>query len=195
MKSLPLEMKEEKQRVCPWWLGYFLINPLRRYRHNPENILIPYIRPGMKIMDYGCAMGYFSLPMARLTGEDGKIYCMDVQKKMLSRLVKRAEKADLGHLIDARLVDKDLDISDLEGMIDFFLLFAVVHEVPDKAGLFEMLNMLAKPGARILFAEPRGHVNSDAFHHSVSLAEKSGFIAERRITIKGSHALTLRKDF
>lgn len=30
------------KRVCPWWLGYWLLNPLRRLIHNPDKILAPY---------------------------------------------------------------------------------------------------------------------------------------------------------
>ena len=68
--------------VCPYWIGYFLINPFRKYIHNPQEILGEYIKPGMKVIDYGCAMGYFSLPMAKMVGESGKVYGFDIQDKM-----------------------------------------------------------------------------------------------------------------
>lgn len=185
-------METQPQQICPWWLGYFLLNPLRRYRHDPNNILLPYIRPGMRIVDFGCAMGYFSLPLAELTGENGRVYCLDIQQKMLKRLERRAEKAGLSHIIDTRLVGRDVIISDLEGMIDFILLFAVVHEVPDKNGLFGMLYRLSRQGGRVLFAEPKGHVGYDEFNLSVSMAEKNGFVLEKRLKINGSHAALLR---
>lgn len=188
-----MESQAQAQHICPWWLGYFLINPVRKYRHDPDKILIPYIRPGMQVLDYGCAMGYFSLPLARLTGENGKVYCIDIQEKMINKLQKRAKKAGLDHIIETRLVGRDVIISDLEGEIDFTLLFAVVHEVPDQKGLFEMMNRLIKPAGRILFAEPKGHVGIANFNNSVSLAQKAGFILEKRLKIKSSHAAVLRK--
>ena len=29
------------QAVCPWWLGYFLISPLRRLTQDPRKVVCP----------------------------------------------------------------------------------------------------------------------------------------------------------
>ena len=71
-------------RVCPWWIGWLLINPLRRFAHDPDRIVGPYLKPGMLAVDLGCAMGHFSLPMARMVGPAGRVVCIDVQAKMLA---------------------------------------------------------------------------------------------------------------
>jgi cyclopropane fatty-acyl-phospholipid synthase-like methyltransferase len=47
-------------------------NPIRRLLHNPEKILGPYVKPGMTVMDVGCGMGFCSIAMAKMVGEDGK---------------------------------------------------------------------------------------------------------------------------
>ena len=52
--------------VCPWWGGYFIDNHLRRLVHDPDQILAPFLEPGMVVMDFGCGMGMFSIAMARL---------------------------------------------------------------------------------------------------------------------------------
>ena len=39
--------------------------------------------PGMKIMDIGCGPGFFTLPMAELTGKDGLVIAVDIQDEML----------------------------------------------------------------------------------------------------------------
>ena len=49
-------------RVCPWWLGYFLASPIRKLVHDPRSILEAYVKSGMTALDIGCAMGFFSLP-------------------------------------------------------------------------------------------------------------------------------------
>ena len=41
-------------------------------------------------MDVGCGMGYFSLPLARLTGESGHVIAADLQERMLEGLRRRA---------------------------------------------------------------------------------------------------------
>ena len=79
--------------VCPWWLGYFIDNPLRRLIHNPEKIVGPYVKPGMTVMDVGCGMGLFSIGMARMVGDGGLVIAVDLQQKMLDGLQKRAKRA------------------------------------------------------------------------------------------------------
>lgn len=129
-----------KRHVCPWWIGYFLLNPLRKLRQNPEKILSPFVGEGMRCVDAGSAMGYFSLPMAGLTGPNGKVYCVDLQERMLSALTKRASRAGVETSIEIRQAGFDsLNIDDLKETVDFVLAFAVVHEVPDAGRFFQSL--------------------------------------------------------
>ncbi|HXX53962.1 MAG TPA: class I SAM-dependent methyltransferase [Thermodesulfovibrionales bacterium] len=140
-------------RVCPWWLGYLLASPLRRLLQNPEEIVGPYIRSGMSILDVGCGMGFFSLPLANLVGETGKVVCVDLQERMIGGLVRRARKAGLAGRIDARICDgNSLRVDDLAGRIDFAILFALVHEVPDKRKLFSEVCAAMKQGGQLLLA-------------------------------------------
>jgi predicted methyltransferase len=60
------------RRICPWWLGYFLASPLRRWlRHDPTKILAPYVREGMTVFEPGPGMGFFTLELARRVGASG----------------------------------------------------------------------------------------------------------------------------
>ncbi len=165
----------EKQHICPVWLGYALLLPLRKFQHNPKKILYPHIKEGMTVMDYGCAMGYFSIPLAKMTGAQGSVYCVDIQEKMLANLHKRAVKYDVSNVIKPLQVGKNFDPAELRGKLDFVLLFFVVHELPDKQQLFHDLYKMVKPGGRVLFAEPKGHVKSADFEKSLHLAREAGF--------------------
>ena len=78
--------------VCPWWLCFTFDNPLRRLIHNPDRLLRSWIAPGQTAIDIGCGMGYFTLPMARLVGNSGRVIAVDLQAQMLDRLQRRAER-------------------------------------------------------------------------------------------------------
>ena len=65
-------------RVCPHWVGYLLINPLRKLFENPNKILGPFVQEGMIVLEPGCGMGYFSLPLARMVGPKGRVVGIDV---------------------------------------------------------------------------------------------------------------------
>lgn len=180
-------------RVCPWWLGYLLASPLRRLLQDPDEIVKPYVEEGMSVLDVGCGMGFFSLPMAKLVGEKGRVVCIDLQEKMIKGLVARARKAGLADRIDARVCSQNsLGLNDLAGKIDFALVFALVHEVPDKDNLFSEIRRTIKPAGKLLLAEPKGHVSKPDFERTVSVAQSRGFEVIGDLEIRRSHAALLR---
>ncbi len=180
-------------RVCPWWLGPLLASPLRRFLQDPELIVGPYVREGMNVLDVGCGMGFFSLPMARMTGETGKVVCVDLQEKMIRGLIKRAKKAGLSGRIDARTAgENSLNLGDVSGRIDFVLLFALVHEVPDKERLFSEVHAAMKQTGKLLLAEPSGHVSKPEFEKTVSIARRAGFEVLKDLEISRSRAVLLQ---
>ena len=160
---------------------------------DPDEIVQPYVEEGMSVLDIGCGMGFFSLPLAKLVGNNGRVVCIDLQEKMIGGLVARAKKAGLADRIDARVCSqRSLRVSDLAGKIDFALAFALVHEVPDKDILFSEIHRAMKPGFKLLLAEPRGHVSKQDFERTVSLAQSMGFEVVGDLKIRRSHAVLLR---
>jgi len=184
------------KRVCPWWLGYLLASPVRRWlSQHPRQILQPYVREGMTVFEPGPGMGFFTLELARLTGNSGRVIAVDVQPKMIAGLKRRVAKAGLQDRIDARVTAADsMGISDLAGKIDFTLAFAMVHEMPSVNRFFSEATEASKPGATLLLAEPRGHVKSEEFDAELQEAAKAGFTIVDRPSIPRSHAALLKKQ-
>lgn len=163
-------------RVCPFLVGYFLVSPLRKLVQHPNKILDDYVKKGMTVLDIGCAMGFFSLPLADMVGPTGKVISVDLQEKMITSLKKRAQKAGLSDRIETIVCHPNsLGLSDLKEAIDFALAFAVVHEVPDPSRLFFEIKEVLKPSGRLLVAEPAGHVSEKNFALTVSITEQVGF--------------------
>jgi 2-polyprenyl-3-methyl-5-hydroxy-6-metoxy-1,4-benzoquinol methylase len=182
------------ERVCPWWLGYLLASPVRRLFQQPERILGAHVREGMTVLDAGCAMGFFSLPLAQMVGEKGRVICVDLQERMIRSLEKRAGKAGLLDRIEARVCSTGgLDLGDREGQVDFAVAFAVVHETPDPARFLSQIHEALAPGGRLLVAEPRGHVRAAAFQETVRAAEACGFTCIDRPETPGSSSALLEK--
>ena len=186
--------RQKHHHVCPVWVGYFLASPIRALFQNPKRILAPHVAPGMSALDIGCAMGFFSLPLARLVGANGRVVCVDLQQKMLDALMRRARSKGLHEQLDPRLCGSDsLGIDDLNGRLDFALAFAVVHEVPDSSRLFSAVGAALKSGSRLLVAEPKGRVRAEEFRVSIETAEACGFHQVESPTIPRSHAVLLER--
>jgi 2-polyprenyl-3-methyl-5-hydroxy-6-metoxy-1,4-benzoquinol methylase len=182
------------EHVCPVWAGYFLLSPLRKLMQNPQKILSTYVREGMTVLDYGSAMGFFSIPLAEMVGTVGKVICVDIQEKMLRALKKRARKAGVADRIETRQCN--LPASCLQGLaekIDFALAFAVVHEVPDPSALFTALFTGMKPLGKVLVAEPSNRVSEGDFAITVRKAEEQGFTVTETPRVPRCRAVLLVK--
>ena len=179
--SVPLPSQDapkpgSSHRVCPWWIGYLLASPVRRIFNKPAKVFGGNVRPGMTVLEPGPGMGFFTLDLARLVGDSGRVIAVDIQRRMLDQLRRRAARAGLLDRVETRLALPDsLGLTDLTGVVDFTLAFAVVHELPSAASFFREVACASKPGARLLFVEPKGHVTAFLFAEELAAACDAGF--------------------
>jgi len=147
---------------CSRWMDHVASGPLRRVFQNPKRLLQDFVEPGMTTLDVGCGSGYFSLGMASLVGEVGRVVAVDIQGDVVERLRKKASAAGLSGRIEARVCnEQSLEIKDLERQIDFALAFYVVHHAPSGPKLMTDVHRALKPGGRFLVVEPRHHASAE----------------------------------
>ncbi len=178
--------------VCPPWLSWTLINPVRSLTQDPERILRPFIKEGDTVADVGCGPGYFTAAMARLVGGSGRVIATDIQEWMLERVRIRVEKEGLSNRVRLHLARPGgLDLP--ADRVNFALAFWMAHEVPDRDRLFaEILASLA-PGGALLLVEPRLHVGVRSFTAIAGAALRSGFLSVGPVSVRLSRAVLLRK--
>lgn len=154
---------------------------MRKLIDNPAKRLSTYVSQGMTVIDVGCAMGFFSLPMAEMVGSEGKVICIDLQEKMVRKLYKRAKKKGLHNRIEARVCSSDrLNVDDLDNVVDFVLASAVVHEVPDAFSFFTEIYRVIKDNGKLLVVEPGSHVSQKDFQATIDTAVECGFTLVNR---------------
>ena len=69
----------------------------------------------------------------------------------------------------------------------------MVDKLPDTAHFFHEVAAAAQPGARLLLAEPEGHVKETDFDAELHAASRAGFELIDRPTIKRSYSALLKK--
>lgn len=182
------------KRICPWWLGYVLASPLRRLLQDPAEIIGPYIREGMTVLEPGPGMGFFTLEMAQRVGPQGRVIAVDVQPRMIAGLKRRLAKVGLAQRVDARLArEESMGLGDLAGKVDSRWLWRLCTRCPAPADCSRKLRAAMKPGAILLLAEPSGHVKNDLFAAELQAAADAGFTVAERPTVRRSHAALLKK--
>jgi len=193
-------------KVCPWWMGYLLISPLRKLLQNPKKIIAPLVHEGMTVVEIGPGMGFFTLEIAKKVADSGRVIAIDIQPKMLEQLEQRAEKAKLRQWIETRLATSDsLGMTDLAEAVDLVFAYAVVHELPDTRNFFQAAFGVLKQNAKLFIAEPGHHVSVESFNEELQQAQaegfevvelgqnRQGFTALLRKGEQTSHSLTTRK--
>lgn len=172
--------------VCPWRYAYAFDHAGRRLFQKPERLLAPYLGEGMTVLDIGCGMGFFSIGMAKLVGESGRVIAVDLQQEMLDVLTKRAARKGVADRIVTRRCEEDsLGVAE---QVDFALAFWMVHEVLDQAAFARQVRACLKPGGKFLVAEPKFHVSRKGFGRFVEVVEEAGLRLRERPRVGLSHA-------
>lgn len=181
----------EASHLCSWKIAFALDNPIRRIIHNPQKILGGYIEPGQTVLDLGCGPGTFSLAMAKMVGESGRVIAVDVQEEMLQIVREKAARQGLESIIVTHKSGPDgIGLSE---KVDFALAFYMVHEVPDAEAFLKEVVSVLKPKGKLLIVEPKMHVSAAAFEKTIEVARLAGLktISEPKIRFSRSKLLSL----
>ncbi len=163
---------------------------------SPErNISLLHITDGARVADFGAGSGHYVIALAHKVGRGGRVYAIEVQKDLLSRLKSEA--------MSKRLTNIEYIVSDLERVggsrlapksLDAVVISNILFQSENKLALITEAHRVLKPGGQLLlidwlesFRNMGPHtakvVSPDA---AQALAEESGFIFERRVPA-GSH--------
>jgi len=180
---------EETPYVCPAEFAGSLDNSFRRWLHNPQKILKPYIKQGMSVLDLGCGPGVFTVEIAKLVGEAGKVVAADLQDGMLEIVGGKIK----GTTFEQRVILHKCQENSIGfiGKMDFILAFWMVHEVPDHDRLFGELQSILKLGGMLYIIEPKFHVSRSAFQKMSDRLIRTGFKIVDRPKVFFSRAIVL----
>ena len=166
-------VSDSSEHVCPVERAGGLDNRIRRWGQNPQKILGPYIEEGMTVLDIGCGPGFFSIDMAQMVGNSGRVIASDLQKGMLQKVRDKIKGTELEKRITLHKCEENkIGVSE---PVDFVLLFYMVHEIPNKEEFFNEIRTILRPNGQALIVEPPFHVSKSAFEETVRRARDAGF--------------------
>lgn len=134
-------------------MGYgeeFLQVLKRRSAETHAADLLPRLRPGMRVLDFGCGQGTISVGLAKAV-EPGELHGIDVET---SQVVAATEAARAGGHDNA--VFQVGDVTDLpfeDGWFDVVHCNAVLMHVPDTASALAEIARVLKPGGIVSIRE------------------------------------------
>lgn len=112
------------------------------------------IKEGMSVGDFGCGTGYFSFPLAKKVGENGRVYSIDILKEKLEAIESEAKMLGLNNIITKRANLEMVGGSKLEdGSLDWVCLVNMLFQNTKKKLVLEEASRVLKEGGKILVIE------------------------------------------
>lgn len=121
------------------------------WQNVPEILSALNIQRGSKVADIGCHEGYLSMHLAKMVGNQGKVYSVDIEQYKLNKLNKEAKKRGfkqvktiLGAYDDPKLP---------KGSLDAIVVMRTYHEIGSYMKYLKHLKEALKPGGRLVILE------------------------------------------
>jgi len=136
----------------PQFLANFIDNPLRRKIQPPkETGLRQGIKSGMNVLEVGPGNGRYTVEAAKIVGPNGRITTIDIENKMIERVIKRMETENITN-INAEVANVyKLPYQDCS--FDLIYMIAVFNEIPEQEKALTEFHRVLKPNGLLVFSE------------------------------------------
>lgn len=112
------------------------------------------IPEGASVADFGCGSGFYSIAAAQKVGSEGRVYAIDIQRDLLTRVVEEAAAEEIENL-EVLWGDAEqphgTGLSD--GVVDRVIISNLLFQVEDIGAVCKEAYRVLKPGGRVLVIE------------------------------------------
>jgi len=84
------------------------------------------VKPGQIVLDFGCGVGHYTIPAAKVVGKNGKVYGLDKDKNSLNKLKKNIINQKLENIIVIE-TNGNLRVPLENNSIDVVLFYDILH--------------------------------------------------------------------
>lgn len=153
------------------------------------------IKEGMRVADFGCGAGYFTLPLAKRVGKGGVVYAIDVLRNALQSVQGRAK---MESLLNIELVRANLEKENGSGlggeMMDMVILANILFQSKEKHAILKEARRVLKKNGRIVVIEWNDltHFGPQTMYkipkeELKNLVKDAGFVLDKEFSAGESH--------
>jgi ubiquinone/menaquinone biosynthesis C-methylase UbiE len=128
-----------------------LYNESMAFADPTENLKNLNIKEGWRVADFGTGSGFYALALAKRVGDSGRVYAVDVQKDLLTKLANKAKDDRLGNL---EVVWADIDqlggTKIADSSLDAVVVSNVLFQSEHKENLSKEALRILKHGGEVL---------------------------------------------
>ena len=145
-------------------------NPLLPIFRNPYKLLrAAGLKLGQKVLEVGCGPGFFTIPAAKIVGEEGFVYAVDVHPLAIERVKEKIEKEGIKNVKPILANASDTGLPDRS--IDLAFLFGLQYVAGGLKNVISEMHRILKPGGVLSFEKTRGSKKK-----LIEEVERGGFI-------------------
>jgi ubiquinone/menaquinone biosynthesis C-methylase UbiE len=148
---------ERPKSPFPVWASFLLTGLGRHRRIDRQRIIdVAGIKSGDIVLELGCGPGFFTETIAERVG-DGKVIAQDIQERMLTKLLERAQGFPRSDNIEPLLANSSKTGLD-DASIDIVFAANVFEEIAKEgeiAATAREIHRVLKPAGRLFFGEHR----------------------------------------
>ncbi len=141
------------------------------------------IKPGFRVLDYGCGPGSYTVAAAELAGKSGRVYALDINPLAIHQVQHIASKNGLTNI---ETICSDCVTGLQNDHIDLALLYDTYHDLHNPESVMEELHRVLKPNSVLSFRD-----------HHMKEAEILAKLTERglfRLSKKGKRTYIFKKE-
>jgi ubiquinone/menaquinone biosynthesis C-methylase UbiE len=142
--NTPVESSLEYTLTCLWFRLRDLFSPPKRMLDEIG------VRPGFRLLDYGCGPGSYSVVAADLVGPSGKVYAADINPLALRRVRRVATSKGWGNI---ETIHTDCATELENENLDVVLLYDTYHDLENPDCVLEELHRVLKPDSILSFSD------------------------------------------
>lgn len=164
---------------------------------DPKNNIEQFgLNKGMYVADLGAGSGFYTMEAAKVVGDEGRVYSIDVQKEFLDKIKTSANNEKLFNIeviwgdIEKLGGTKLADVS-----VDAVIVSNVLFQVEDREVLVLEIKRILRPNGRVLvvdWSDSFGGIGPSPDHvftgqKALNLFEGKGFVSDKTISAGDNH--------
>jgi ubiquinone/menaquinone biosynthesis C-methylase UbiE len=168
------EKEHHHSKFAFWIICFMHDNPLLPIFRNPYTLLkAAGLKSAQKVLEVGCGPGFFTIPAAKIVGDEGVIHAIDVHPLAIKRVQKKIKRERiknvtpiLGNAADTGLPDRSIDLA---------FLFGLQYIAGGLENVVAEIRRILKPDGVLSFEKTRGPEKE-----LVDEVERGGFVYSGR---------------
>jgi len=131
------------------------------------------------VLDLGCGSGAFTTLLARVVGEQGKVYAVDIQPGMLRQLERKLAKAENQDIRNIKIKQASAyELPFEDGVFDLVFMVAALQEISDRDRVLREVRRVLKPGGTLAVTEFLPDTDYPRQSITIKLCQREGFILD-----------------